>query len=152
MSSAAVWGLDALVGDLAGESDAQPPLLTAPSPSLPAVPNDLDEDWTFAFSRLQKDLPQNPSKAKYGDNWELVMQSEPGVAAAWRTGLKNIIGSLDYTNQTVSGLDYAAPFTRLCVPVSKSAKFQFYTTQTLTFFPLYMLAVSPGSVPRSAAR
>ena len=92
-----------------------------------AAPGDKQENWILVFSRAQKDQPNNPQNAVYGDNWAATITGLPLLKRQYKTAIKSIFGHCQYIKQAVTGYDPNIPFTRVCVPVR---------TKPLSLFPL----------------
>jgi hypothetical protein len=81
---------------------------------LAADSQDKQECWTLVMSEVQKDQPNNPSQAKFGDDWAKTKAAYPALA---KSVSKIKTGLADNGYKVTNKWDPNHPFIRVCVPV-----------------------------------
>ena len=117
--------------------------------SLFTAPGDKPEYWTLVFSRSQKDLPNNPAKAQYHDNWAATVQAYPWLGQEAKKVVADIKSNMAYEKLKWSNIDMNLPYTRICIPVRQRV---FSFPQSIPLHPFLTLSLSPPTTHFTAER
>lgn len=86
------------------------------------TPHDLQENWILAFARAQKDLANNPSKAKYGDDWPATIAAYPFLQTQLKVVIADLKSNMDFEKVKYKNINMSLPYTRVCVVSAKGIK------------------------------